>query len=158
MVVLGGGVHERISSAVDLMLAGACGDLMLTGAGSEEEARALLDELGGVPIRFQIEVASSESTMEDAADALRGAKLAGFRSVLVVTSPYHSRRAAWIFSRVFAGSGIAFGIHPSDSFYFDYRQWWKTRDGRGVVLGEYAKLVLCGMLSDILVGWVGELV
>jgi uncharacterized SAM-binding protein YcdF (DUF218 family) len=158
MVVLGGGVHERISSAVDLMQAGACGNLMLTGAGSQEDARALLDELVGAPTRYQIEVAGSKSTMEDAVDALRGAMLAGFRSVLVVTSPYHSRRAAWIFSRVFAGSGVGFGIHPSDNFYFDYRQWWRSRDGRGAVLSEYAKLFLCGMLSDLLMGWVAALV
>jgi len=157
MVVLGGGVRERIVSAVDLMLAGACGSLMLTGANTREDALELTAELAGSQRRHEIEVVRSNSTMEDAVVAVRGARSAGFRSVLVVTSPLHTRRAAWIFSRVFAGSGVELGVYPSDSLYFDYRQWWKSRDGRVGVLSEYAKLCLCGMLSDLLIACVATL-
>jgi uncharacterized SAM-binding protein YcdF (DUF218 family) len=158
MVVLGGGVRERVDTAVDLLLAGACERLLLTGTDLSADARELLAESAGSGVRYEIEVAGSRSTLEDAVVSLRAARSAGIRSVLVVTSPYHTRRAAWIFSRVFAGTGVEFGIHPSECFYFDYGRWWKSRDGRGAVLGEYAKLLLYGTLSDLLTGWVASLV
>ena len=65
--------------------------------------------------------------------------------MLVVTSPYHTRRAAWAFSRVLGGTGIGFGVHPSDSFYVDYDRWWSSPYARRTVAREYAKLWLYGL-------------
>jgi uncharacterized SAM-binding protein YcdF (DUF218 family) len=65
------------------------------------------------------------------------------RSLIVVTSPYHSRRALWSLRKVFAGSGVEVGIDPvapggqSPAPYM----WWTTRRGWREVAGEYAKLV-----------------
>jgi len=143
MVVLGGGARERILSASDLHRDGACRKVMVTGVLHESEIEGLPSD-EEVLWRGSLLPAPwiSGSTFEDAAVALHAAREHGATSVLVVTSPYHLRRTAWVFSRVFAGSGIRFGLYPSESFYMDYAHWWSSRDGRDVVLGEYGKLWL----------------
>jgi len=155
LVVLGGGAQERLATGLDLAGDGACGGrLLLTAPPAAAEAlrsMAARGELG----RPDPDIETSHNTFEDAIVALDGARRAGARSVLVVTSPYHTRRASWVFSRVFGHSGPGIGVYPSESFYVDYRRWWASRDGRGVVLGEYGKLLSLGLLSESLLARVG---
>lgn len=158
MVVLGGGARERMSTAMDLMADGACERLLFTGAGFEANGGYLQPEPPAAegPRRAPM-AARSRSTLDDAVVALRAARSGGDRFVLVVTSPYHTRRASWVFSRVLAGTGIRFGVYPSETFYMDYRRWWESRDGLSLVLGEYVKLWLYGLASELLVAGTGRL-
>ena len=67
----------------------------------------------------------------------------GLRSVLLVTSPYHSRRALRTFRQGFAGTGVIVGLEtasagiqtPSPAF------WWVREEGWRTIGGEYVKLV-----------------
>jgi hypothetical protein len=157
MVVLGGGARERVSTALDLMTDGACRVVMFTGNPPGAALDGLPPDLAVVRTLPSIPApASSRTTLEDAVTALRGARAGGFDSLLIVTSPYHTRRADWAFSRVLSGTGVRFGIYPSDVYYMDYARWWESRDGIGVVLGEYAKLFLYGLGSEFLVGSAGR--
>jgi len=63
----------------------------------------------------------------------------GLRSVLVVTSAYHSRRALRTLRQTFAGTTTNVGLEtaPPESETF----WWLRFDGWRSVGGEYAKLV-----------------
>jgi uncharacterized SAM-binding protein YcdF (DUF218 family) len=62
---------------------------------------------------------------------------------LVVTSAYHSRRALWIFRKVFSGTGIDIGLTavapgeqtPSPA------TWWLQLRGWRTVASEYPKLI-----------------
>ena len=51
------------------------------------------------------------------------------RSLLVVTSDYHTRRTRWTFQRVFEGAGVRIGVWPGEDRQAD---WWR----RTVVLAE----------------------
>jgi uncharacterized SAM-binding protein YcdF (DUF218 family) len=131
MVVPGGGARERLSTAVDLMSGGACGQVLFTAGSPSPEApggRVFLPDLAPASILEPDHPA--KSTLGDAVVALREAQMLGAHEVLVVTSPYHTRRVAWIFSRLFQETGIEFGVHPSAAFYMDYDRWWKTAYGR----------------------------
>jgi len=84
------------------------------------------------------------STTYDEASLLRVyAKTHDLRSILVVTSAYHSRRALWTFRKVFNGTGIDIGLTavapgeqtPSPA------TWWFHWGGWRSVAGEYPKLV-----------------
>ncbi len=63
------------------------------------------------------------------------------RSVVVVTSAYHSRRSLWTFDRILAGRGVAVGLEhagmtdrtPSPNY------WWLQLRGWQFVAGEYVK-------------------
>jgi uncharacterized SAM-binding protein YcdF (DUF218 family) len=61
---------------------------------------------------------------------------------LIVTSAYHSRRALWVFTRVFRDTGIQVGLviasreeSPSPV------KWWLTLRGWQFVPTEYVKMV-----------------
>lgn len=65
------------------------------------------------------------------------------RSLLIVTSAYHTRRARWSLRRVFAGSGIEIGIDgapPGDQSPAAH-VWWLKRRGWRVVAAEYVKMI-----------------
>ncbi len=65
------------------------------------------------------------------------------RSLLVVTSPYHTRRARWTFQRVFAGEGVTLGFaHPAPGAQSPQPSaWWLTAAGWKTVASEYPKLI-----------------
>jgi uncharacterized SAM-binding protein YcdF (DUF218 family) len=62
----------------------------------------------------------------------------GIRSLAVVTSPYHQRRAVWAARRTLKGIEIV--SRPADPSGWTPAGWWKTRWNRRIVFGEYAKL------------------
>jgi len=150
MVVPGGGAAERLATAAELMSGGACGSILMTGRPDEEEGghvSSFLTEIGAA--RIVNDPGISHSTWDDALIARRVAAQRGVRSILVVTSPYHTRRTAWAFDFVFAGSGIEVGFLPSAEFYMDSGRWWATRYGRRAVTGEYVKLFSYGAALSI---------
>jgi uncharacterized SAM-binding protein YcdF (DUF218 family) len=65
------------------------------------------------------------------------------RSVLVVTSPYQTRRALWTLQRVFRASDITIGIDGAEPGQQSPRPetWWWHRFGWKLVPGEYVKII-----------------
>jgi len=64
-------------------------------------------------------------------------------SVLIVTSAYHSRRALWVFSRVFRDTAIRIGlinVRPGDESPRP-ATWWLSLRGWRLVPTEYVKMV-----------------
>lgn len=63
-------------------------------------------------------------------------------TILLVSSPSHTRRASIIFTNVFRHSEIPVTVYSSPSVYnrFDKKNWWKNREGIQVVLLEYIKI------------------
>ena len=81
------------------------------------------------------------STRDEAYAARRYARANGLKSLLVVTSPYHSRRALWVFRRILSEDGVAVGIEPvatGDQSPVPER-WWLSRQGWNSVAAEYVK-------------------
>ncbi len=64
-----------------------------------------------------------------------------WKTVLLVTSAYHTRRTFWTFERVFDGANVEFGIvspsvgEQTPSPYY----WWLFPRGWSFVAGEYVK-------------------
>jgi uncharacterized SAM-binding protein YcdF (DUF218 family) len=78
------------------------------------------------------------------AQALREYAVAhGLRSLLIVTSAYHSRRALWTLNRVFAGTGIEISLQciVSGEKTPPPLTWWLHFNGWRMVVGEYVKNV-----------------
>ena len=159
IVVLGGSANykERAREAARLLQEGRAPLILLTndnqrGPWSSVEQRNLyfyeraLEELhnAGAPDQ-SVDVLMNEvsSTHEEAELIKQYATDHGLRSVLVVTSAYHSRRALWTFSRVFRDTGIQVGLTPaspgSDSPL--PATWWLTARGWRLVPTEYVKMI-----------------
>ncbi|MES9995466.1 ElyC/SanA/YdcF family protein [Desulfovibrio aminophilus] len=75
------------------------------------------------------------STVEEA-EALRGALPSPPRTLLLVTGPFHCRRAKLVFSRVFPESEILACPDPREALA---ERWWKDRRSALLVLLETAK-------------------
>lgn len=81
----------------------------------------------------------SLSTAEEA-EALKKLFTRTGQQLLVVTSPYHVRRAKFILERAFDGTGI--GITVVATPYEEYRDdWWRSQDSARKTVLELAKIV-----------------
>lgn len=107
-----------------------------------ERARAELLS-GGVPAnRIEVLPEVVSSTHEEALLARRYAEQRGVRTLLAVTSPYHSRRALWTLRRVFSGSGVGLGLEaPPAAGTLATAAWWLSSSGWRTVGAEYLKMV-----------------
>jgi uncharacterized SAM-binding protein YcdF (DUF218 family) len=158
VVVLGGSGSyiERAQSAAQLFREGRAPRIILTNDGQRsgwssseqrnpfffERAREELERAGVPAERIQVLPPVVSSTYEEALVLREYTTMHGLRSILVVTSPYHSRRALWMLQRVFAKSGVEVGLKPSAAGEQTPRpvSWWLYPSGWSIITSEYAKL------------------
>ena len=160
MVVLAGSTAyvERTHRAAQLFREGRAPKVILTNDNQQsgwsnelqrnplfiERAAGELALSGGVPESDVEMLRQPVSSTHDEALLLRGyAEAHGLRSLLVVTSAYHSRRALWTFRKVFEGSGINVGLMIVEPGEETPRPatWWLHLSGWRTVAGEYLKLI-----------------
>lgn len=83
----------------------------------------------------------ANSTEDEAAQLLPILKAKNVKHLLLVTSNYHTRRAARIFRKIAEKKAPGMQIHPvaSGDALFDPDGWWKTRPGQKTFLLEWTK-------------------
>jgi uncharacterized SAM-binding protein YcdF (DUF218 family) len=89
------------------------------------------DDVRGLP--------SQTSTAEEAAVFAAYARECEWRKVTVVTSPYHTARAGWLFRRAL-GDDVEVITVASDDPY-DAGEWWNDPSSRESTLLEWVKVV-----------------
>lgn len=98
----------------------------------------------GVPAQ-NIEILSPPvgSTRDEAVLLAQYCKSQNLRSLLIVTSSYHSRRALWTFRTVFGDNGAQLGLDPVQTGIQTPQPsfWWLYKRGWQLVLVEYLKLI-----------------
>ena len=148
IVVLGGGSGDRERTGARLYTEGWAdtvittgGALPLPGLPKATWASLSASELQrlGVPAQNIIQLPTTTSTCEDALLAVAQLPV-GAKRVIIVTDPFHTRRAEWLFTR---GAGslevIMVAANPS---WFDPEIWWTEERGLIVVEQEYVKFVV----------------
>jgi uncharacterized SAM-binding protein YcdF (DUF218 family) len=150
LVLAGDPDYERTRSASRLVLAGEARLLILTGGepgpgDSAESLRQVALGLGVPPDAIRMEQVS-RSTHESMLAVQPILEQEGIRTLALVTSPYHQRRALWAARRTLRGVMIV--SRPADPASWRPAGWWKTRWNQRIVVGEYAKLAYY-----ILRGW-----
>lgn len=108
-----------------------------------ERAHEELTKQGVPPDKIIVAPGLAASTHDETLILKDYALARSFRSVLVVTSAYHSRRALRSLRRTFAGTEITVGIEPAPVGMQtpSAAWWWLRREGWRDVAVEYAKLV-----------------
>lgn len=144
IVVLAGERGERVREGVALLRQGWAPRLLMSGGPSEADvplADIMRDQAlrEGVPAAAILVQERSVDTGEDARFSLEMARAHGWKRVILVTSPYHARRAAWLFHEVFAPAGIEVLNNPVRQSWFSPKGWWTRKSDCKVVLMEYMK-------------------
>jgi uncharacterized SAM-binding protein YcdF (DUF218 family) len=158
VVFSGGSVYrERALWAAHLYREGRAPRIILTDDGlrgpwsftaernptyAELEAEEL--HKAGVPLE-SIEILPQQvsSTYHEVALLRTYAAAQNLRSLLFVTSPYHSRRALWTLKRLFEGSNVLIGLEApptGEQSPAPLTWWWSARGWRSVA-AEYPKFI-----------------
>ena len=108
-----------------------------------ERATDELIKRGVPPEKILIVPGVVSSTRDESLILKEYASRQGLRSILVVTSAYHSRRALRSLRGTFDGTGITVGLEPAPigSLTPSAAFWWLQPEGWRTVGGEYVKLV-----------------
>jgi uncharacterized SAM-binding protein YcdF (DUF218 family) len=106
---------------------------------ASDEARDWLLALGVPANAVTILDGRAASTTSEARLIAGWACRSRVRSLIVVTSPSHTRRARLILRRIL-GPDIALAVRPARADFFPVRHWWRSRRASKLVLSEYQKL------------------
>ena len=156
IVVLSGSTSDRVLEAARLWHAGIAprvvlgreqlppGGAALRARGvrlpeSHELAQQALVALGVPADAIRVLWKRARSTRTEANILGRWACATGVRSLVVVTSPSHTRRARLLL-RDALGPRIALAVRPARDRAFSTRRWWRNRRAAKDVLSEWQKL------------------
>lgn len=144
IVCLTGG-RGRIRRALELLDMGYGKRLYIVGADPAASLNQILKEVGWVgPINYsKIFIdRNSKNTIENALEVRDYMRTNRVKSLLLVSSIYHGRRAAYIFDRVLSGSGYRMHMTWYESEPFEGGVWYRSATGIWVTVSEYLKFFL----------------
>lgn len=143
VAISGGDTGARTAEAVKLYEDGWSRHIIFSGAAldpssaSNAAVMAKLAEEQGVPkSAIQLEEHST-TTDTNATDSAVIINHDGYRSIILVTSPYHQRRASTAFHR--ALPNVAILNHSSIDINWRRSHWWATAYSRQLTLSEFQK-------------------
>lgn len=138
LIVALGGENIRKKEAVRLFNEGFGKKILFTGFEIEKEdyyRYGIKDKDFIYPVRFL------SNTYEEAVFTRDTALKNKFKSVIVVTSNYHTRRTSYIFKKLLEKEGIKVMVYPAVSPNIDLDKWWKSRFLKKVVIIEWVGLL-----------------
>jgi len=119
-----------------LVFSGAAYD---NGTSNADVMRALAVKRG-VPDRAILEEPQGEDTWGNAVYTRQVLEEHGLHSAILVTSPYHARRATLTFDAAYAGSSIALMVHAAPDSQWRKLSWWQQPETRRLTFTELQKL------------------
>ena len=158
VVCLAGGNVERGLTAADLYNRGLASKIFVAretipdgydvlrgrGASYPESRDLMISMLKGLGVPESAVLTTdtpSDNTVTEAALVANVVKENKVRSVILVTSPTHSRRAWLVFKKAMGKEGVRILMVPASYSTFKAEEWWKNRKDAKEVLLEYEKLV-----------------
>lgn len=156
IVVLSGSLPDRILEAIDLFQANVAPRIILTRAEQSpglaalrarggtlpelhEQNLAVAEQLGVPEVALAVTPQSAASTFDEAQVVVAYLRAEHVKSIVLVTSKTHTRRARMIFRAVAHGSP-RIAVRPSRHDPFDAENWWHHRSWARHVVIEYGKL------------------
>jgi len=143
-IILGGGGVSRLRKGVELYDAGFISELLLVDLTAEDWKHMLTQLCPDCDLQHKkITILSgSTSTTTDAQLTLTYCRKAEVKKVLVVTDPYHTRRADLIFQHRFRWSGIEVRVISSGDYNHllpPDEKWWEDKATRETIWLEFGK-------------------
>lgn len=150
ILVLGGGRSERILEGAKLYREKYANYMMMTGEFEEIMSGPVyhwalqgrkLASRHGVPWDRMIPIIDSKSTHDDATLSLAECREHNFKSLIVVSEPYHTKRSFYVFKKVFKNSGIKVMIYPVQDSWYTRDNWYFSEKALISTIEEYIKFV-----------------
>lgn len=146
IVVLSGGGPNRLIRGIALYKQGLAPELWYTGDMPVENMTRFTDGRlarqfaldDGVP-EDAIHLLPTTSTWEDGIEIAALAENRQIRSILLVTSWYHSRRSLSVIRHHLGKSGIEVYFSASDNVSCGPENWWQSEEGLVAVVNELIK-------------------
>lgn len=145
IVVLSGGETDRFDHGLELYQQKLAPLLIFSGAAKDDgpsNAYVMAKDAQeqGVSNQSIIIEGNSRDTYENAKYVLDICREQQIKSILLVTSPYHQRRATLTFAKVFAGSDITINNAPSTLDWWQTKDWWKNAEVSPIAKSELIKI------------------
>lgn len=145
VVISGDEQMARFQEGVNLYQQGLGQYLVFSGAAydngtSNADVMRALAVQRGVPDRVILEESQGEDTWGNAVYTRQVLEAHGLHSAILVTSPYHARRARLTFDAAYAGSGIALMVHAAPDSQWRKLSWWQLPETRRLTFTELQKL------------------
>jgi uncharacterized SAM-binding protein YcdF (DUF218 family) len=146
IVAISGDTGARAESAVTLWKAGWAPIIIFSGAAIDPESVSSAEIMRrealrqGVPESAMVIEPASATTEENAAFVARLMVERRMRSAILVTSPYHQRRASMEFARAFGPAALTFRNRPATDVEWNAFLWWRQEPTRSRTLLELVKL------------------
>jgi uncharacterized SAM-binding protein YcdF (DUF218 family) len=146
IVAISGDTGARADSAIALWKQGYAPVLIFSGGSRDPESVASAELMkrtavaAGVPADAIVVEGTSATTEENANQVAELMRTRGLRSAILVTSPYHQRRAALLFEREFGRVSLTLRNRPAEDPDWDPSFWWTSEPSRSLTLVELAKL------------------
>lgn len=143
VVISGGDTDQRIKEGVKLYQENYAQKIIFSGAAAEGEvsnasAMRTIAISKGIPAKDILIEEQSRTTDENALDSAKIIHDQGFQSIILVTSPYHQRRAYEAFRK---SLGKDFKIINHSALDKEWRKadWWANEQARFLTIGEIMK-------------------
>jgi uncharacterized SAM-binding protein YcdF (DUF218 family) len=145
VVVSGGETNQRVAEAVKLYKADWAKVLIMSGAArdakdSNAAAMKRIAVSSGVPADKIITEEKSMNTFENAAYVRDIIERNKFSQLILVTSPYHQRRAALVFAKALKGLPVKVINHSSLDSAWRKNGWWLDAWARALTWSEVKKV------------------
>jgi len=145
VVISGDEQMARFAEGVNLYRQGLGHFLVFSGAAfdngtSNADVMRSLAIARGVPQSAILEEPQGEDTWGNAVYTREVLEEHDLQSAILVTSPYHLRRAQVTFDAAYAGSGIQVMVHAAPDSQWRKLSWWQQADTRRLTFTELQKL------------------
>jgi uncharacterized SAM-binding protein YcdF (DUF218 family) len=145
VVISGDEQMARFQEGVNLFQRGLGRFLVFSGAAydngtSNADVMRDLAVRRGVPDAAILEEPLGEDTWGNAVHTRQVLTDHSLRSAILVTSPYHARRAKLTFDAAYAGSGIELMVHAAPDSQWRKLSWWQQPETRRLTFTELQKL------------------
>lgn len=136
-----GGDSDRELYAAELYRQGLAPNIIMSGCCSSAAKMAEKAIRAGVSASDIFLEEQAASTYENALYAKEIMLARNFKSAIIVSSPYHMRRAKLVFERVFKNTGVKLLYSPTMDSGFNVDGQCKSARDREIVRREYIKLI-----------------
>jgi len=145
VVISGDEQMARFAEGVNLYKQGFGRYLVFSGAAfdngtSNADVMRDLAVQRGVPQSAILEEPLGEDTWGNAVYTREVLEAHGLQSAILVTSPYHLRRAQVTFDAAYSGSGIQLMVHAAPDSQWRKQSWWQQAETRRLTFTELQKL------------------
>lgn len=147
VVVLSGGGPDRVQWGIKLYKDAWAPRLVLVGAAldksgpSNAEAMRKIALQAGVPDTAIFLEEESTNTFENATFGKAVLDSFGAKTIILVTSPYHQRRAYETFKKVYEKEEFTITNSPSGYSTWNSKQWWAKPASADITVSEILKII-----------------